>query len=73
MTVAGVILFSLWFAAGLGPFVYFWTSQFDLAIDDLCFAAFLSIFMGPAFGLLSWGVFSEKRPPRVVMRKRSKK
>ncbi len=66
----------LWYASGLGSYIFWWTKDWDLTEDDLWLGLFASLF-GPICFLVGWLIHSDlhhedekEKKPKVLMTKR---
>jgi hypothetical protein len=66
-----VVLVVLWLASGAGSFIYWWTRQYDLTMNDVPLLV-INALNGPFAFLVGWILHPSDKPPTVLIRKRGK-
>ena len=51
----------LWWACGVGGFVFWWTGEHDLTTQDLGFAILVGAVLGPFTWLMGWFIHGTGR------------
>lgn len=71
MTLLLAALLILWLLSGFGSFVYWWTKNHDLRVEDVLVGIFISI-AGPLNWITGWAIHGDSKTllRRVVLKKR---
>jgi hypothetical protein len=67
-----IVLIFLWWLSGVSSFIYWFSQDHDVYMDDLVFGSIAGIVLGPAAFFFGWLIHGKKKP-FVVFKKRGSK
>lgn len=65
-----IIAALLWYLSGVWGFVWWWTHEYDLTLDEIWFMLIVGLY-GPVAWVMGWSIHGKKQFKTVVLKNKS--